>query len=142
MAYATVQDAVDSYGPNELAQLSNLENPRATTVNETRVAAKLEEASAILDGYIGLRRATPVPAPVPVVLVGYTVDVAIYLLTTLRSRGGTEDARKRYEDALRWARDYSMGKASLGGPEPDSEGVSGAEFTSSPRAFTRGTFLS
>lgn len=142
MAYSTVQDLVDRFGTRELVQLSNPEDSRATTVNEPHVLKALEEASAVLDGYIGVRRATPVPAPVPLVLKAYTEDVAMYGLTTLRSKGATEDARKRYEDAIKWAREYAAGKASLGAPEPDAGGVLGAEFSASERLFTRGSFYS
>lgn len=141
MAYVTVQELVDHFGKRELVQLSNPDAPRAEEVDEARVQRVLDEASAELDSWIGLRRPTPV-SPAPLVLKGYAADVAIYKLTTLRSKGGTEDARKRYEDAIRWARAYARGEASLGFPEPVDDSGAGLEFAGPERIFTRGTLFS
>lgn len=118
-AYSSLASLQLRYGADELIQLAaSQENPEA--MDEAKVQAAIESASAELDAYVGVRRACPVD-PVPALLAELVEDVAIYKLTTLRNRGGTEDARKRYEDALRIVRDYAKGLASLGFVEPVEE---------------------
>ena len=138
-AYSTVAALVARYGEEELVQLtSSMEDP--TVMVEARAQAALEAASAELDAYIGVRRPCPVD-PIPAILQELAEDVAIYKLTTLRSRGGTEDARKRYEDAMKLVRDYAKGLASLGFIEPvqDDREVPGmaAFMGGRERLFTR-----
>lgn len=87
--------------------------------------AALDAASALADSYLRARHTTPV--------TGYGVDltravcsIAAWDLLSVRGydpqRGGDEAVRLRAEDAMRWLRDVSSGKASLSGiTESESE---------------------
>ena len=76
-----------------------------------------------MDGYIGSRYTLPLPQ-VPPVLEGYCIDIALYELMKLRPMGDIEDARKRYEDALRFLRELNRGEVSLGLPEASAGDIS------------------
>lgn len=92
--------------------------------------AALDAASATADSYLRARYTTPV--------TGYGVDLtravcqlAAWDLLSVRGydpqRGGDEAVRLRAEDAMRWLRDVSAGKASLSGVG-ESESESWSEY--------------
>lgn len=94
MAYATVQDLISRFGQRELVQLTDLDNLPPTTVNEARVQLALDDASALVDAYIGQAYklpltgcAKPVTVPgedpeyvTPPLLVQLTSDLARFNL--------------------------------------------------------------
>ena len=95
------------------------------SISTTAQDAALDAASRVADSYLRARYATPV--------TGYGVDltravcsIAAWDLLSVRGydpqRGGDEALRLRAEDALRWLRDVSSGKAHLAGiTESESE---------------------
>lgn len=115
MAYATRTD-LTTHG---------LSSAALGSISTTAQDAALDAASATADSYLRTRYSTPV--------AGYGVDLtravcslAAWDLLSVRGydpqRGGDEALRLRAEDALRWLRDVSSGKASLSGiTESESE---------------------
>lgn len=95
------------------------------SISTTAQDAALDAASRVADSYLRARYAVPV--------TGYGVDltravcsIAAWDLLSVRGfdpqRGGDEAVRLRAEDALRWLRDVSSGKAHLAGiTESESE---------------------
>jgi phage gp36-like protein len=95
------------------------------SISTTAQDAALDAASQVADSYLRARYGTPV--------TGYGTDLtravcslAAWDLLSVRGfdpqRGGDESLRLRAEDALRWLRDVSAGKASLSGiTEAESE---------------------
>src|SRR5260370_13852886 len=90
---------INRYHNRDLVQLTN-EDPPATTINSTPIPQALADASAEIDGYIEGRFALPLTDP-PAVLNRLTTDIAMYRMQSLRPRHDLEDARNRYEDAIR-----------------------------------------
>lgn len=115
MAYATRTD-LTTHG---------LSSAALGSISTTAQDAALDAASQVADSYLRSRYATPV--------TGYGTDltravcsIAAWDLLSVRGfdpqRGGDESLRLRAEDALRWLRDVSAGKASLSGiTESESE---------------------
>ena len=115
MAYATRTD-LTTHG---------LSSAAIGSISTTAQDAALDAASRVADSYLRARYATPV--------TGYGVDLtravcslAAWDLLSVRGydpqRGGDEALRLRAEDALRWLRDVSSGKAHLSGiAESESE---------------------
>ena len=80
-----------------------------------RIDSAIASACAVADGYIAARYSTPV-ASVGSALKSAVLDIARY---SLWDNQAPDEVRTRFEDALRWLRDVSSGKAVL----PDSTGV-------------------
>lgn len=114
--YASARDIEIRYGADTLAVLTD---PGKTgTPDGDKIERALADAGEEIDGYIRQRYALPLSPP-PGLLVRIEVDIAIYRLSESDSET-TEDARKRYEDAIRLLARIADGSVSLGieGPEP------------------------
>lgn len=114
MAYITAQDLIDLFGEEEIIELSNLDTPNAIVVNFGRVAKAIAWAQEIIDSYASVYYLVPLSGTagaVPVIIRGYTSDLARYQLDCNRPR---EDVRIRYEDAIKWLVLLAAGKVSLG----------------------------
>lgn len=134
MGYATQQDMVDRFGETELVQLTNRDNPAATTINATVIGKALADADAQIDGYLG--RYTLPLAIVPPMLTRHACDIARYHLYDERA---TEQAQKRYDDAIAYLKDVAKGDILLG---PTTAGetpapADGAQVESADSVFRR-----
>lgn len=89
------------------------------------------DASAEIDSYVGALHRLPL-AHVPEVLVRLCCDIALYRLSA-DAGSGTEEKRKRYEDAVALLRRIASGEVSLGMPTPAEETTSGFAFFASQR---------
>ncbi len=131
MSYATVDDLLADTPAHLVAQLTGTAEP-----DEAAVERALTNATAEIDGYIAARYALPLLS-VPPALKRICVDIAVYRLMNLRPLGDIEDARRRYEDAIRFLKDVVKHDVSLPLPEgtaaPD---VSGVAFTPGTSVFT------
>jgi len=100
--YATVNDFQDRYGDQETLALTRLENPTATTIDIDLLNRRLQDASAIVQGYMP-DQLTP---PYPDIVVLKTCEIARGLLDRNRRR---EDVQLDYEAALKWCEDVAKG---------------------------------
>lgn len=144
MPYATKQDLIDSYGADRFDLLA--ERDGAGTRNEAKIGRALENASAIVDGYIAARYALPL-ATTPATLRECCISIAVYKLATDATLL-SDDVRQRYEDAIAFLKDIAKGIASLGLPAAASGSTGAASsaatqspqtilIESSPRTFSR-----
>lgn len=111
----------DSYPERDLVQLTN-EDPSATTVNPGPLQKQLDDATLIINSHIESRFALPFPpGKVPALLGILCRDLAMYRLQSLKPLHDIEDARKRYDDALKSLKDIREGKQTLGLDPSDKE---------------------
>ena len=136
MAYATAQHIIDRYSLDELLILTDRDHDDQP---DTAVLdGALNDATAEIDTYLASRYQLPL-VTVPDVLLRLCVDIAMYRLAADRT-GGTEERRKRYEDAERLLVRISKGDVSLGIPKPPKSS-NGAVLVAGPsRQFKRGSF--
>lgn len=134
MAYATLQTLVDQVGADEVVRSADRDLDGVADVDV--VDRAIADADAEIDSYVGAKYKVPLD-PVPAVVITYSGVIALYRLSsdigTL-----TPEKRQRYEDAVRWLKDVSSGKAVLdaGGVEPDAKSTGNIRMTASPREFT------
>lgn len=111
-SYATVQDMIDRFGQAEMVRLTTpVDQPMDGVVMEA-AQAKLADASAMVDSYVGRRYQVPMDVP-PQIIVAHCCDIARYRLAQGGNTSPTEDMRRAYEDAMAFLRDVSLGKAVL-----------------------------
>ena len=94
MIYATVADLVSRFGQTELVQLTDTSNMPPSVIDAARVATKIDDAAAFVDGYVGQAYRLPLAGcakpngaggfdrVAPPVLVRLTCDLARYYLFT------------------------------------------------------------
>lgn len=121
MAYSTVEGFAAYFGDRESIQVSNMDNPNATTINRAAIQSALDVASEEIDGYIRTARYTVPMDPAPAVLGPKCNDIARYRLDNYRTR---EEVRQRYMDSIFWLKDVASGKVTL--PIAPSSGGDGA----------------
>lgn len=121
--YATIADMISRFGQREMIALTDTENQ---TLQAEPLQRKLDDAHALVDGYIGMVWRLPLqgcakPAPTaanpaavehvaPPVLTRLVCDVARYYLYDDKS---TDEVLKRYEQAKTELLHLSQGKATL-----------------------------
>lgn len=134
MTYATQQDLVDRFGSEELVQLTDRTNLPPTTIDATVTGRALADADALIDSYLAERYTLPL-ASAPARLVKIASDVARFFL---HGNAATEAVRTAFEDAARWLRDVSEGRATLdvAGVEP-ATGAAEARVEGPDRIFSR-----
>ena len=133
MAYSLQTDLLEQIDEDILIQLTD--DVDAGTVDADKVTRAIADAE--IDSYCGTRHELPFD-PVPVMVRKLSVDIAIYNLYA-RRKGVPEDRQKRYDNAVRFLRDVSIGKATLGADAPAEDSAGGPEATTvkSDRVFTR-----
>lgn len=159
MSYATVSDMSARFGQAELVLLTDTDNIPPSTVDQTRIELKLEDASAFVDGYVGQVYRLPlagcakpdgnggtvlVPPPV---LVRLTCDLARYYLYD--DLAPEHEVYRRYKAALSELDAIAQGRTQLACPWGGSPGEllatdaqSGnleTQYSFSPRAITDDT---
>lgn len=124
MSYATQQQLVDSFGELEVI---NLTDRNGTGVIDTAVLNRhLTRATNTINGYLRSRVTLPLdPAVVDESpLPGIAADLWRYYA---QEDGASEDVRNRYNDALRWLRDFGQGvvelPATAGGSQPANDAL-------------------
>ena len=136
MPYSLQTDLLEQIDEDVLIQLTD--DVDAGEVDAAVVTRAIADADGEIDSYCGMKY--PVPfTTVPPVIRKCSVDIAIYNLYA-RRKGVPEDRQKRYDNAVRFLRDVSVGKATLGADAPaeDSDGGPEATTAKSDRVFSRG----
>lgn len=134
MAYATRDDIDIAYGADLLHVVADRDD--GGSVDTEAVDRALEDASGVIDGYLGSRYTVPL-SPVPQIVKRFAVDIAVFYLAD-RAGVNTDERRQRYEDAVRFLEKVAEGRISLGSAvPPPSSGGNAAQITSVERVFTR-----
>lgn len=138
MPYATLQDYLDTFGQDEIIELTNLHDATATTVNTANLARNQEKATAVIDGMIAscptVAAAMPF-ATAPAILKALELDLVRYYLDSLNPR---DDVRLRYADALKQLQLIGACQMSLGLPTV-APNVGSPSYTAPTPVFTRDT---
>lgn len=113
MLYATPEGLVKRYGEQSIKTL-------AISADSPKVAEALEDASQTIDSYLAGRYTLPLKS-VPAVLERHCCYIARYFLEKNRA---TEQARRDYDDSIRYLEKVANGTISLGISE-DGETVEG-----------------
>lgn len=126
MPYASLQDMLDRFGEEELVNLTDRAEPRAYAVDAAVADRALIDATALIDGYLSARHATPL-AVVPQLVTAWCCDIA---RRRLYKDGPDEGVRKAHDDALGQLRDVAAGRLQLpvaapAGQPPVGGGVRG-----------------
>ncbi len=108
MAYATLQDMITRYSERRLVELTDRFDPPSEEIDETVVTKALTDASDLIDGYVRTTYSLPL-TETPAVLRGLTEAIAFFLLY----EEPTDEARKRYLEAVATLRDISAGRVKL-----------------------------
>lgn len=117
MLYATPEGLVKRYGEQSIKTL-------ATSTDSPKVAEALEDASQTIDSYLAGRYTLPLKS-VPAVLERHCCYIARYFLEKNRA---TEQARRDYDDSIRYLEKVANGTISLGISE-NGETVEGDNVT-------------
>lgn len=142
--YATIADLELAYGAAFILKLSDRDNTRQR--NDDALDTALVRATSLANSYIDKKYAVPLTAP-PDFIIEAVMDVAVYKLSRDRATG-TDEMRKRYEDALKLFQRVGTGEVTLAGNQPASNpdtGMAGASGSndvfviSKERHFTRRT---
>lgn len=110
MTYATPMDLIDLFGEVELTDLTDRADPPMGVVNLRVAQDAIDDAAAMIDGYLAKRYALPLPT-VPPMLRAMACDIARYRLHTRLAP--TDAVRANYDDALRRLRDIAAGVLEL-----------------------------
>jgi phage gp36-like protein len=135
MAYCAKADIVGEISEEILIQLTD--DAGTGTVDDAVVTQKIADADSEIDSYCGGRYTVPM-SPVPARVHQLSVDIAVYNLYARRAGTLPDERKTRYQDAIRFLRDVSTGKASiLGVDAPAETSDSGPQVSSQERIFTR-----
>ena len=113
MLYATPEGLVKRYGEQSIKTL-------AISADSPKVAEALEDASQTIDSYLAGRYTLPLKS-VPAVLERHCCYIARYFL---EKNWATDQARRDYDDSIRYLEKVASGTISLGISE-DGETVEG-----------------
>ncbi|WP_044469795.1 gp436 family protein [Mannheimia massilioguelmaensis] len=112
MLYATRDSFINRYDERTLALLASHQDGSLNTV---KVDEALQDASEMIDSYLSGRYSLPLKSA-PAVLERHCCYIARYFLEKNRA---TEQARKDYEDSIRYLEKVASGAISLGLTETD-----------------------
>lgn len=145
MAYATIADMESARGIDLIRKLSD--KNKSGQRDDAALNAALERASSLCDAYIDKKYQVPLAAA-PDYLVEAVIDIAVYRLAA-DVMIGTDEFRKRYEDALKLIKDIGKGEITLAGATPvdvgtgdaatGATGSRGVQVIAPKRYFTRDT---
>lgn len=136
MAYCDQQGLADRFGEAELLSVADRDDDGI--IDADIVAGALTDAQDEIDAYLATRYETPVPDPVPGLLVRLCADIARY---RLYDDNPLDEVRERYDRAVTALRDIANGKARLPVSTPTATFDVVAERGELDRTFTRETLV-
>ena len=110
MPYAAVTDMENRYPARDLIAISD---PNNQSIQTAVITQALADASVEIDAFLESRFALPLSDP-PAILNLHCCTIAMYRLQSLRPLHDLEDARKRYDDAIKFLTQVAQGKLTLG----------------------------
>lgn len=115
MAYATHSDIEARLGVELLAWLADDDTDGAA--DDGPLTAALEDASAVIDAYLGRRYQTPVETP-PSIVRRWCVDLAVEEMFLRRRQALTDEHARRAARAHEALEAIAAGNSALDGVEP------------------------
>lgn len=116
MPYAAYTDIEARYPARDLVALTD---PNNQSIQTGVIAQALADASVEIDSYLESRFTLPLVDP-PAVLNLHCCTIAMYRLQSLRPLHDLEDARKRYDDVIKFLTKVADGTLTLG-LSPDAQ---------------------
>ncbi|MFB2531028.1 gp436 family protein [Paracoccus sp. p3-h83] len=107
MTYSSLASLIDRAGEVEIRQISDRE--RRGAIDPVTVDAALQDADNIINGYIGVKYALPLPA-VPDLVRSWATSIARYVL---HRNGAPENVSQDYKDAIAALKDVARGVLAL-----------------------------
>jgi phage gp36-like protein len=134
MPYATQQDMITRFGEPLLEQLTDIGDPMTGGLVPEVLQAKLNDADALIDGYLMGRYELPLPAA-PANLTVYACLIALYLL-----KGGkvTEEEAVAYKGALAYLDKVAQGHITLVPPQTATPPAGAGQVLFSPGSKVMG----
>ena len=136
--YATVTDMIARFGETQIIRLSRPEDLTAETVDEAKVNLALNDATAIIDGYVRGRYLVPIAVP-PDSIVRAACILARYDLAQGERTDPSEEMAKGRKDVIAWLENISKELVQLDLPPAAAAGPavgSGPRMSDRPRIFT------
>ena len=132
MAYTTQNELIERYGAPMMIGLTDRAEVPTGAVDATVVTRAIEDAQALIDGYLAKRVTLPLSETPPLV-AKLAAEIAIYNLHT----GGVSDkVEEDHKAAVRTLQDISKGHVHVPGTtgvEPEGKDGTGAQMTDRPR---------
>lgn len=133
MAYCTLADMKKAFSESEMNDLLDANGDGVH--DQGKFDLINADGAALIDGYLGVRYAVPITAPVPLVVRVFNRDITRFLLW---DDNAPEEVRKRYDDAIARLKDYSKGVMVLPEVAPAPQNPSsGIDYFAEERVFTR-----
>jgi phage gp36-like protein len=130
-AYATQADLVERFGSRELAQLTD--ETAAAAPDPAEISKALDEASSLIDGYLGSRYTLPLSS-VPTMVRKWACDIARCALWKDRAMPDSVVVANR-DLALSQLKDAARGAIVLSGVDGVATASSGGYARSTPVAY-------
>jgi phage gp36-like protein len=121
MAYVTQQEMIGRFGEDELILLTD--RAGVGVIDVTVLQKAMEDASAIMDGYLGMRYPVPLADPVPESVSVHAADLA---RCQLYDSSEVDKAEARCQRVFEWLVAVSEGRVVLPGVPPLPDGGSSA----------------
>ncbi len=134
MTYATQDDLVARYGTFMVLEMTDRADPPTGEIDAAVVTHALDDADAVIDGYLKGRYVLPL-AQTPRLVRDLAQAIAIY---KLHRDTVSEKIRREYEDAIATLKQIGTGaiRLDVAGAEPEASGSSGVQFSDRPRDMT------
>ena len=117
MSYCTHADLLNRISEQDLIDLTDYND--VGVLDAGAEARAIADADGEIDSYCGTRYTAPFD-PVPVMIRKVSVDITIYNLYGLRPALRLPDeVKSRYDNAVRFLKDVSLGRVKLGADAPE-----------------------
>jgi phage gp36-like protein len=116
MTYASVADLKAAIPPQDLALLTDWDGA-VDAPDDARLLAALEDASAVVNGWIAKRVSLPLTTP-PQMLKVVTRDLALHRLYANTGGGIPEAVKALHDGAMAYLKDVAKGEVSIGDETP------------------------
>ena len=100
MAYADTDRMVEVFGLDEMLQLTDAETDALSETDAAKIRTALEDASALIDGYVRVRYSLPLNPP-PALLVRVCCDIARFYLYRDKPTDTVKEAYRQWLDILK-----------------------------------------
>ncbi len=107
MPYASLEDLIDRAGETEIRQIADRD--RDGTPDPEVIAAAIQDAGNLIDGYVGAKYDLPLPS-VPALVGTWAVSIARYVLHRNKA---PDHVKKDYDDAIAALKDVGRGLIAL-----------------------------